>query len=116
MVRTSQTRQAREQKDLNTDDSQLSTSEIRGYMCRTPTMSSTNKESGYNPAYPSNTAVESGIKQFVSDFYRTSDTPGKDVEWTDFFNDDAALVMATQTARGRDGMPVIDSVINEGRG
>lgn len=55
----------------------------------------------YNPAYPAN--VDAGIKDFTTAFYTISDTPGKNVEWVDFFRDDATLVMEKKEATGKTG-------------
>ncbi|KUI65384.1 hypothetical protein VM1G_00741 [Cytospora mali] len=57
--------------------------------------------SNYNPSYPSNVSVDTGIKEFITTFYGVSDTPGKNLEWLDFFRDGATLVMAKQEATGK---------------
>lgn len=65
--------------------------------------------SNYNPAYPSNVPVDAGIKEFITTFYGVSDTPGKNLEWLEFFRDDAMIVMAKQEAKGKTGKPSTSS-------
>lgn len=57
--------------------------------------------SHYNPAYPTSVHGDAGIKEFITTFYGVSDTPGKNQEWLDFYQDDATLVMAKAEATGK---------------
>ena len=57
----------------------------------------------YTSPYPPGVEVDSGIKQFFEDFYRTSDTPDTPEKWADKFTDDAVLIMASKKGVGRDG-------------
>lgn len=59
--------------------------------------------SNYSPAYPTDVQVDAGVKDFITKFYGVSDTPGKNLEWLEFFHDDATLVMALQEATGKTG-------------
>ncbi|CAJ2510008.1 Uu.00g059080.m01.CDS01 [Anthostomella pinea] len=56
--------------------------------------------STYTPAYPTNVAIDGRVKDFIADFYATSDDPSKNEEWVDFFATDAVLVMGEKAARG----------------
>lgn len=59
----------------------------------------------YRPAFAVHTpAGDDSIKDFIANFYKTSDTPGKNTEWVDFFQPDATLVMEKKTATGTKGM------------
>lgn len=58
----------------------------------------------YHPAFAAKTAVDDSIKDFVAKFYMTSDTPGKNKEWVEFFQDDATLMMEKKSATGKTGM------------
>lgn len=60
--------------------------------------------SNYLPVYPTGVRVHPGIKEFITNFYGVSDTPGKNQEWADFFEEDATLVMEKKEATGRAGM------------
>lgn len=64
--------------------------------------------STYNPTYPTNVPVDAGIKEFISTFYAVSDTPGKNLEWLDFYRDDATLVMAKAEATGKTGKETLN--------
>lgn len=59
--------------------------------------------SDYIPVFPSSTAPDDKIRAFISEFYRTSDDPTKNEEWTQYFMPDASLEMGTATATGIEG-------------
>ncbi len=60
-------------------------------------------ESGYEPYYPSNIPIDSSVKRFIANFFETSDNPDETDEWVGFFQDDAAIIMGNDTARGKEG-------------
>ena len=49
----------------------------------------------FDPAY----------KKFLEGFYALSDTPGAHDKYAEHFTTDAVLVMASNRAHGREGMP-----------
>lgn len=55
----------------------------------------------YHPAFAVETSSDDSIKDFIAKFYATSDTPGKNTEWAEFFQDDATLVMEKKSATGK---------------
>ncbi len=57
----------------------------------------------YASEYPSNTAIDEGIKSFFENFYSTSDKPDALDEYVDSFTEDATIVLASKTAVGREG-------------
>ncbi|KAL0256916.1 hypothetical protein SLS55_007725 [Diplodia seriata] len=56
----------------------------------------------YASEYPAGIDFDPAYKQFFEDFYATSDTPGAHDKYADNFTDDATLIMASKTAKGRD--------------
>lgn len=59
--------------------------------------------SSYASEYPDMT-VNPAIKQFFEQFYKTSDTPDAHQQYADSFTENATLVMASKTVKGRAGM------------
>lgn len=57
----------------------------------------------YTPEYPM-IEVNPAIKNFFAYFYKISDTPDAHQEYAECFTEDATLVMASKTAKGRHGM------------
>lgn len=58
----------------------------------------------YRPAFAGHTpAADDSIKDFVANFYTTSDTPGKDAEWVEFFQPDATIILEKKEATGPQG-------------
>lgn len=57
----------------------------------------------YHPAFAVQTPHDDSIKDFITKFYTTSDTPGKNAEWVEFFQDDATLMMEKKSATGKTG-------------
>ncbi|KAF3770013.1 hypothetical protein M406DRAFT_224236, partial [Cryphonectria parasitica EP155] len=55
----------------------------------------------YTPAYPANMSVDAGVQEFITTFYSVSDTPGKNQEWVEFFQDGATLVMEKKEVTGK---------------
>lgn len=58
----------------------------------------------YHPAFAVEMPSDDSIKDFIAKFYTISDTPGKNTEWVNFFQDDATLVMEKKSATGKTGM------------
>ncbi|KAK0646607.1 hypothetical protein B0T16DRAFT_329310 [Cercophora newfieldiana] len=58
--------------------------------------------SNYEPLFPTAHSADPTVKQFITDFFKTSDNPELTDEWVDFFREDATLVMgSTAPATGR---------------
>ncbi|KAL2181769.1 uncharacterized protein P884DRAFT_274231 [Thermothelomyces heterothallicus CBS 202.75] len=57
-------------------------------------------ESGYEPWYPSNVAIESFVQEFITRFYQISDDPGRDEEWVNCFDARATVTIGNEVARG----------------
>jgi len=53
----------------------------------------------------STTDFDPAYKKFLEDFYALSDTPGAHDKYAEQFTTDAVLVMASNRAHGREGMP-----------
>jgi len=61
----------------------------------------------YRPSFAAHTpAADDSIKDFVANFYSTSDTPGKNAEWVEFFQPDATIMLEKKKATGSKGMLV----------
>lgn len=58
--------------------------------------------SQYTSQYP-DVPVDPAIKKYFEEFYKTSDTPGADEKYTNSFTEDATLIMASKTVKGRPG-------------
>ncbi|KAK3692521.1 hypothetical protein B0T22DRAFT_435791 [Podospora appendiculata] len=56
----------------------------------------------YQPAYPTNHPVAQSIKDFISKFYATSDSPGLTDEWVGCFREDATVIMGDRVAEGKE--------------
>ncbi|KAG9235302.1 hypothetical protein BJ875DRAFT_504134 [Amylocarpus encephaloides] len=56
----------------------------------------------YASSYPSGIDVDSGIKHFFEDFYKTSDTPDVHDSYADAFTANATLIMASRKHVGRE--------------
>jgi len=56
----------------------------------------------YTSAYPANTAVKPGIKQFFEDFYRLSDMAGEDMHprYVEKFRGDAEFIVGSKRCKG----------------
>ncbi|KAK0630742.1 hypothetical protein B0T17DRAFT_229977 [Bombardia bombarda] len=67
----------------------------------TPSGSNNSNKSGYEPAYPSKHSMDPSIQEFVSEFFKISDSPAKTDDWVDCFRDGATLVMGNETAEGK---------------
>lgn len=59
--------------------------------------------SQYTSQYP-DVPVDPAIKKYFEEFYNTSDTPGADEKYANSFTEDATLIMASKTVKGRPGM------------
>lgn len=59
--------------------------------------------SSYASQYPDLT-IDPAIKQFFEEFYKISDTPDAHEKYAESFTEDATLVMASKTVKGRSGM------------
>ncbi|KAK1826254.1 hypothetical protein QBC39DRAFT_27439 [Podospora conica] len=57
---------------------------------------------GYEGTYPATTPAEPSLKAFLSNFYRLSDSPEHNDEWTAQFLDDAVIRLGPKTAKGRE--------------
>lgn len=68
----------------------------------TPTATMTTT-TGYEGTYPSTTTADPSLQAFLSNFYRLSDSPAHNDEWTAQFRDDAVIRLGPKTARGREG-------------
>ncbi|KAK4456291.1 hypothetical protein QBC34DRAFT_432572 [Podospora aff. communis PSN243] len=55
----------------------------------------------YEAIYPSQIPTHPSVQQFITYFFKVSDTPGLNDEWVDFFCDDATLVMGSNSSTGR---------------
>lgn len=61
-------------------------------------------ETGYEGTYPTTTSpTDPSLGAFLSNFYRLSDSPAHNDEWTAQFRDDAVIRLGPKTARGREG-------------
>lgn len=60
--------------------------------------------SQYTSDYPSGVSFPDKFKKFFSEFYKVSDTPEKHDLYASQFTENATLVMASKTAKGRSGM------------
>lgn len=61
-------------------------------------------ETGYEGTYPTTTPpTDPSLQAFLSNFYRLSDSPAHNDEWTAQFRDDAVIRLGPKTARGREG-------------
>jgi hypothetical protein len=60
-------------------------------------------ESGYEPLYPANMAVDSSVKRFITHFFEVSDDEDRNDEWLSFFQDDATVMMGNDVAKGKKG-------------
>jgi hypothetical protein len=58
----------------------------------------------YKFEYPCDAIILNGIHPFFKAFYQTSDTPDAHEKYADFFTEDATFVLASKTAKGREGM------------
>jgi hypothetical protein len=47
--------------------------------------------------------LDPDFKSFFQDFYATSDTPGADDAWVQYFTPDATVIMASKKAEGAEG-------------
>lgn len=63
---------------------------------------STSDSSRYEPLYPTDYSTDLSIKQFISNFFKTSDNAALTDEWVAFFREDAALIMGSNASRGHD--------------
>jgi hypothetical protein len=59
--------------------------------------------SPYASEYP-DVNVNPAIREFFEQFYKTSDTPDAHQQYADSFTENATLVMASKTVKGRTGM------------
>ena len=59
--------------------------------------------SQYTSDYPEGVPLSPQYKDFFENFYRISDTADAHEHYAQQFADDATLIMASKTARGRDG-------------
>ena len=57
----------------------------------------------YASEYPTGVEVDTGIKQFFEDFYKTTDMPDAHEDYVDFYARDAVLIMASKKCVGREG-------------
>ncbi|KAB2571806.1 putative fungal specific transcription protein [Lasiodiplodia theobromae] len=55
----------------------------------------------YASEYPAGIDFDPAYKQFFEDFYAASDIPGQHEKYADNFTDDATLIMASKTVKGR---------------
>jgi len=60
--------------------------------------------SQYTSAYPKDLPFDSRYRDFISEFYRISDTPDAHDEYKRQFTSNARLVMASKTVNGSEGM------------
>ena len=60
-------------------------------------------ESGYEPWYPRNIAIDSSVKEFVTRFFQVSDDAGRDEEWVELFDEGATVIIGNDEAKGRAG-------------
>ncbi|KAI1781532.1 hypothetical protein F4818DRAFT_436722 [Hypoxylon cercidicola] len=58
--------------------------------------------SSYAPAFPSDRAVGENVKDYIANFYATSDDRSKNEEWVDYFLPDAVVIMGDKSAKGTD--------------
>lgn len=58
--------------------------------------------SQYTSQYP-DVPVDSTLKKYFEEFYKTSDTPGADEQYANSFTEDATLIMASKTVKGKSG-------------
>lgn len=70
----------------------------------TPTATMTTP-TGYEGTYPTTTSTppDPSLQTFLSNFYRLSDSPAHNDEWTAQFRDDAVIRLGPKTAQGREG-------------
>jgi len=59
--------------------------------------------SSYASEYP-DVSVNPAVKHFFEQFYKISDTPDAHQQYADSFTENATLVMASKTVKGRSGM------------
>lgn len=57
----------------------------------------------YASEYPAGIDFDPAYKKFFEDFYAVSDTPDVHENYADNFTDDATLIMASKTVKGRAG-------------
>jgi hypothetical protein len=83
----------------------LTKQEVAGPGCSSSAATATTPGggSGYEPAYPSNNPVDASVQGFITRFFEVSDDPDRDDEWVGFFEEDAALTMGRDVARGVGG-------------
>ena len=61
-------------------------------------------ETGYEGTYPTaTTSADPSLQAFLSNFYRLSDSPEHNNEWTAQFRDDAVIRLGPKAAKGRKG-------------
>lgn len=68
----------------------------------------------YASEYPSDSSVNSGIRDFFEAFYKISDTGPEEEShqsYADQFTNDATLVMASKVGKGRDGELVFITIL-----
>jgi hypothetical protein len=58
--------------------------------------------SEYSSSYP-DISFAAPFREFFENFYKTSDTPDAHDQYTEFFTQDATLIMASRKAQGRTG-------------
>lgn len=63
--------------------------------------------SQYTSSYPPSVPFDAAYKSFFESFYQISDTPPANEQYADQFTEDATLVMASKTVKGRDGTFVV---------
>eukprot|EP00388_Colpodella_angusta_P026010 GDKK01004252.1.p1 GENE.GDKK01004252.1~~GDKK01004252.1.p1 ORF type:complete len:145 (+),score=10.23 GDKK01004252.1:99-533(+) len=56
----------------------------------------------YKSEYPPGLQIDTGIKEFFEDFYKTSDTPDAHDKYVDSFTEDATFKLASTKGVGRD--------------
>jgi hypothetical protein len=59
--------------------------------------------SQYNSEYPAVVDFDDAFKEFISEFYRISDTPDAHETYAQQYTDDATLVMASKKVVGVEG-------------
>jgi hypothetical protein len=59
--------------------------------------------SQYTPDYPRGNGFEEKYREFISNFYRISDTSGSHEEYSQQFKEDASLTMGNKSVKGRPG-------------
>ena len=65
--------------------------------------------SQYTSQFP-DIPVDPALKAYFEEFYKTSDTPEAHEKYAESFTEDATLVMASKTVKGRSGTGGLESL------